>query len=161
MALHKPAMTLRFKTVEDRLHRSNESSIDPRRDFGQSRTQRTRPEDQSGEDTLRPCRAGLVRRRNEDVIVVWYELVPTCAVEVVVAVLPGPLGWFQPHGDKSCHRATLWTWPRAVPHGTPARHWATCRQGELKVSHSEANRQRVAPPGSVIKSEVAWCDVMR
>jgi hypothetical protein len=39
-------------------------------------------------------------------------------------------------------------------------YWATCRQRRTE-GHSEANRQRVAPPGSAIKSEVAWCGVMR
>ena len=71
----------------------------------QSRRQGLWSEDQGSEDALRPGRSGLVRRCNEDVVVAWHKMVPTGAVEMVVAVLPGSLGWFEPHGSTSSHEA--------------------------------------------------------
>ena len=55
---------------------------------------------------------GLVRRRDEDVVVTWHEVIPTGAVEVVVAVLPGSLGWFEPHGSTSSHGTILEAEPK-------------------------------------------------
>jgi hypothetical protein len=52
--------------------------------------------------------------------------------------------------------------PTLSPVSVLTAYWHHCSPSiKVNESHSEANRQRVAPPGSTVKSEAAWCAVMR
>jgi len=80
-----------FRTADD------EPAVRPRRHPVKRVRQRGRLEDEQADDPLRPCRAGLERRRNDDVVGPRNDLVPPRRIEVVTPVDARALG----QGD--CH----------------------------------------------------------
>src|SRR5262249_52680741 len=86
VALDEPTVSLQVQRRKNRLNRAFKPGVDPRRGSGQV-DDWTRPEQQRGNDPLRPRGARLVWGCDDDVVISRDEPVPTRAVEVMVPVL--------------------------------------------------------------------------
>ena len=100
MALDEATMTLRLDDCRSvRSAPKNLASIHG--DMSLRDAERPGSEHEGGKDPLRPRGTGLVGGRDEDVVVTGHEPVPTCAVEMMVAILAGAFRCPHVHGRES------------------------------------------------------------